>query len=360
MKTIFLTNIPAPYREKMHEITYRNLNKSYHVIYCSNIDPDRKWSFPKGKYKKTILNSKPIKLGGTYTYLWSNILTVLKKEKPKVIILGGLSVPMILSFFWAKFNSCKIIALSDSTIKSEKSLTFFHILLRVFFYKKMDAYIGISKKTINLFKKYGAKKNKCFISPLSIDNKDFKKSYKKYEKRKYDILLCGRFIPGKLFDFSINVVSKLYKERKNLCIKLVGDGPLKNQIISRLNKLGIKYKYAGFVKPSLLKNEYASAKLFLFPTLNDPWGVVANESCAAGTPVITCNNAGAANELIKHNFNGYILKLNTNIWKNEIKKLFNNRKTMSSMSKNALKSVKRFDSITSSKGIVNAIKFVSK
>ena len=58
--------------EKMHEITYRNLNRSYHVIYCSNIEPDRKWSFPKGKYKKTILNSKPIKLGGTYTYLWSN------------------------------------------------------------------------------------------------------------------------------------------------------------------------------------------------------------------------------------------------------------------------------------------------
>ena len=69
----------------------------------------------------------------------------------------------------------------------------------------MDAYIGISKKTINLFKKYGAKENKCFISPLSIDNKDFKKSYRKYEKRKYDILLCGRFIPRKLFDFSINV-----------------------------------------------------------------------------------------------------------------------------------------------------------
>ena len=112
MKTLFLTNIPAPYREKMHEITYKKLNRSYGVIYCSNIDPDRKWSFLKGQYKKIFLNAKPIKLGSTYTYLWSNILSVLKKEKPKVIILGGLSLPMILSFFWGKFNKCKIIALS--------------------------------------------------------------------------------------------------------------------------------------------------------------------------------------------------------------------------------------------------------
>jgi glycosyltransferase involved in cell wall biosynthesis len=360
MKTIFITNIPAPYREKMHEIIYKKLNKSYFVIYCAKIDPNRKWLFPIGRYKKKFLKAKTFKLGSAYTYLWSNILSVLKNENPKVIILGGLSIPMILAFFWGKFNNCKIIALSDATIQSEKTLTFFHKLLRIFFYKKMDAYIGISQKTIRLFNSYGAKKNKCFISPLAIDNADYKKSFKKYEKRKYDILLCGRFIPRKLFNFSIDVISKLYKEKKKLRIKLVGDGPLKNQIILRLNNMGIKYKYSGFVQPSLLKNEYTSAKLFLFPTLRDPWGVVANESCAAGTPVITCNNAGAANELIKNNFNGCILKLNTNIWMKKIKKLFDNKKIMNNMSKNALKSVEKFDSITAAKGVVNAVQFVSK
>ena len=45
---------------------------------------------------------------------------------------------MILSFFWGKFNKCKIIALSDATIQSEKTLTFLHKLLRIFFYNKMD------------------------------------------------------------------------------------------------------------------------------------------------------------------------------------------------------------------------------
>ena len=362
MKTIFLTNIPAPYREKMHEITYRNLNKSYHVIYCSNIDPDRKWSFPKGKYKKTILNSKPIKLGGTYTYLWSNILTVLKKEKPKVIILGGLSVPMILSFFWAKFSKCKIIASSDATITSEnlQGLSIMHKALRFFLYPRMDAYLGVSKKTIKLFQHYGANKKKCFISPFAINNKKFKKDYKKINLRRYDIILCGQFIQAKLFDFSLDVIQELYKRKKNLKIKLVGEGPLKNHIIKSLKKIGVSYRYSGFVQPDKISKEYTSAKLFLFPTKTDAWGVVANESCAAGTPVITCDNAGAANELIINNINGYVLKMNINSWVKKIESLLNSKTKLNKLSINALDSIKPYNSKNAAKSIIKALNFIKK
>lgn len=362
MKTFYLTNIPAPYREKSHEIIFKMLKKSYSVIYCSKIEPNRKWSFLLGKYKKTFLQSVRINFAGRYVYLWSNVLSILKKEKPKIIIISGFSGPMIVSFIWAKFSKCKIIASSDATIMSEnlQKLTFIHKILRRVLYPRMDAYVGVGKKTIKLFQYYRANKKKCFISPFAIDNKKFKKSYKKINSRKYDIILCGRFIQDKLFDFSLNVIEKLFKRKKKLKIKLVGDGPLKNYILKRLEDIGVNYKYSGFVQQEKLIKEYTSAKIFLFPTKTDAWGIVANESCASGTPVITCNEAGAANELIKNNYNGHILKLNTNLWAKKIIKLLNNKRAMNIMSKNALKSVEKYDSMTAATGIVKAVKFVCK
>lgn len=360
MKTVYLTNIPAPYRENCHEIVSSNLNKNYLVIYCSKIEPNRKWSFALGRYKRIFLKATHITLGNKTSYLRSNILSVLKKENPKVIILVGLSLPMILSFFWAKFSNCKVISSSDVTPKYNQSLTFVHKLIRYFLYNKMDAHIGASKKTIKLFERYGVKKRMCFISPLSINNKDFRKSYKSMDKRNFDILLCGQFIPIKLFDFSLDVIHQLYIKKKNLKIKLVGYGPMKDHIISRLKNMGVKFKYRGFVQPSKLKTEYASAKLFLFPTKRDAWGIVANEACAVGTPVVTCNNAGAANELVKNGINGYVLKLDVNIWAQKIEKLLNNKILMNKFSKNALKSVKSYNSNNTAKGITDAIRYAQK
>jgi len=362
MKVIYLTNIPAPYREKCHEIIFKKLNNSYSVIYCSKIEPNRKWFFLFGKYKKSFLQSFRINLGNRYIYLWSNILSILKKEKPKIIILSGLSGPMIVSFIWAKFSKCKIIASSDATIMSEnlQGLSIIHKVLRFFLYPRMDAYLGASKKTIKLFQHYGANKKKCFISPFAINNKKFKKDYKKINLRRYDIILCGQFIQAKLFDFSLDVIQELYKRKKNLKIKLVGDGPLKNHIIKRLKNIGVSYRYSGFVQPDKISKEYTSAKLFLFPTKTDAWGVVANESCAAGTPVITCDNAGAANELIINNINGYVLKMNINIWVKKVENLLNSKTKLHKLSINALNSIKAYNSDNAAKSIINALNFIKK
>lgn len=56
MKVIYLTNIPAPYREKCHEIIFKKLNNSYSVIYCSKIEPNRKWFFYLANIKKVFYN----------------------------------------------------------------------------------------------------------------------------------------------------------------------------------------------------------------------------------------------------------------------------------------------------------------
>jgi glycosyltransferase involved in cell wall biosynthesis len=351
MKVIYLTNIPVHYKDKIHEKLSKKLNKNYIVIYCNKIEPNRKWKNKLNKYKKIFLDSKPINFRGNFTYINFSILQKLNSLNPDVLIINGNSFPMILSFFWAKILKKKVISTSDTSINSEKKkkLNLFQILIRKLIYSKFDAYICTSKKNILLYKKYGANKN-FFFSPLAVDKIKIPNI-----NRNYDVILCGRFIKSKLFNFAIEVLNKVNKIMK-IKVKIVGYGPLKNEIINLIKSKNISYVLKESVPPNKIIKEFSTSKIFLFPTAYDAWGVVANEACLAKTPVITCINAGCANELIINNFNGYVLKLNINLWSKKIISLLKNKKKLKKFSVNSFKIVSKFNSDYSSDQIMKAIK----
>jgi len=357
MKTLYLTNIPAPYREKFHEIIYNKLSKKYLVVYCANIEPNRKWKFKKGKYKKINLNIKQLIFKNRYIYFNLNIITLLRKVNPGVIVLNGLSPVMIIAFIWAKLKGAKVIASTDANVFTENRVELdpLQILLRKLIYPNCDAFVGASTKTKLLYKKYKSNiKNKFFETYYSYPIK--KNKLVSINKRQFDIILCGQFIKRKKFFFALEIISNLHKVKNKLKVKIIGDGPLKKLIIQKIKKIGVAYEYKGFVQPKNIIKEFSNAKIFLFPTSSDGWGVVANESCIAGTPVITCNNAGAANELIINNLNGFVINLNVKKWTKKILYLLNNKKKLKLYSLNAINHVKKFDSKVSANNLIKAIK----
>lgn len=73
-------------------------------------------------------------------------------------------------------------------------------------------------------------------------------------------------------------------------------------------------EFAGHVSQAELPRWFHRAKLFLFPTEFDPWGIVANEACLAGVPVIVSPYAGVAGELVRDLHNGRVLPLDLDTW----------------------------------------------
>ena len=88
--------------------------------------------------------------------------------------------------------------------------------------------------------------------------------------------------------------------------------------------------------------------------------MVANEACLAKTTVITCKNAGCANELIINNYNGYVLDLNIKLWSDKLIYLLNNKEILKKFSNNSFELVKKFNSNFSSDQIIKAIKSLYK
>lgn len=355
-KVAMITNIPSPYREKTHVDLNSIFNLNYHVFYCAHLESNRLWKFDYGDYNKTFLKQSNLKYDKKVIYLNLDILKQLNYFSPDVVITAGFFPTAILAFIWCKLKRRKHIAFTDATIQSEENLSFAHKLIRIIVYYFTEAFIGASQKSLALYQNYKVDKSKLFLSPLCINNNIYEEARK--IKKKYDLIFSGQFIDRKMPFFFAEVV-RLVNEVLPCTVLLIGSGDLKDTLLNTLQNLNIDYTYPGYIQQNELPAKYGASKILIFPTKADPWGVVANEACAAGLPVITCENAGAANELIIHNYNGYVLPLNAKIWSDHIVKLLSDIDLYVKFSYNAIKSVQNYNYEAAVSGIKDAVRYVT-
>jgi len=354
-RVAMITNIPSPYREETHVILNDKLDNNYRVYYCSMVEPNRLWKISDGNYNKTFLKKTIVKFKNKPIYLNLDIIKEMIDFNPDVIITAGFNPTMLLAFLWSKFRRKKHIAFTDGTLFSEERLSKIHKWVRKLVFRYTDAFIGASKKSLELYTSYSISDEKLFLSPLCVNNALYKQGSEL--PKKYDVIFSGQFIERKMPFFFIDVI-KLANELITIKVILIGSGKLKEKMLNRLSELNIEYSYPGFIQQEHLPFIYGSAKILLFPTELDPWGVVANEALAVGLPVMTCENAGAANELIIHDFNGYVLPLDERIWAQHLINVLTDKTLYKKLSENALISVKEFNQINAVDGILCAINFV--
>lgn len=355
-KVVLISNIPAPYRENVYKFVSVCSKFDFSVIYCAEIEPNRKWKFSLEQYDKIFLNSRFIDFFNRRLYLGSDIFLQLRTLCPSVVIVCGFSIPMLATYFWAVINGVKIISFTDGTIESESGLSIFHKIIRSIFYKLSSSCLGASKKSIDLLCSY-RKFNGVFQSKLSIDLQKFCGNKPLITERAFDVILCGQMIDTKMFGFSLAVISRINSIYRPLRVKILGDGVERDFILDQANSLDIDYSYEGFVQQDYLFDHYSDSKLFLFPSKNEPWGIVANEACASGTPVITTPNTGCSGELIIDGFNGYVLEPDIDLWAKKIIFLLSNDEVLQQYSDNCIIQSDMFTQQQSADGIIKAVEY---
>jgi len=348
---VYLTNVPAPYRERMHELLEEENDYKYSVIYCTKLEPNRTWKLEYGNYPKYFLSEA----SRTFKHNNLNVWKLLKSLNPDVLIITGFNPTMLYGFIWSLLNNKRFLVSLDGTYDSEKEYSLLHKLVRKIVFRFTDAFLGPSNGSSQLFRSYGVKPSAIFKSSLCVDNSKFEVS--DIREREFDIMFSGQMIARKMPHFFVDVAIKLKAKYPSLRILMVGDGPQKEEILSKLTDNKISFLFTGFLDQQSLFPYYSKSKLFLFPTLHDPWGIVANEACASGTPVITCSNAGAADDLVLNNINGYILPLEVDIWVENILKLLENEDLLETFSSNAVKMVQPYNHVQAAQGIISAVEY---
>jgi glycosyltransferase involved in cell wall biosynthesis len=118
------------------------------------------------------------------------------------------------------------------------------------------------------------------------------------------VLFVGRLVYEKGIHVLVNSLPKVL-ERINAKIIVVGDGYMKEQLSDLVKRLGLAHKvfFTGFIDDETLKNLQICADVCVVPSLFEPFGIVALEAMAAGTPVVV-SDTGGLSEIVEHDITG--------------------------------------------------------
>jgi len=94
------------------------------------------------------------------------------------------------------------------------------------------------------------------------------------------------------------------KELPAFSILFVG-GKLNQTQKNKLLSAGITFTNIDFVQPEDLYKFYALSDVFVFPTLEDQWGIVLNEAVSSGLPVLSSIYTASTIDLVKNGYNGF-------------------------------------------------------
>jgi glycosyltransferase involved in cell wall biosynthesis len=113
-------------------------------------------------------------------------------------------------------------------------------------------------------------------------------------------IVVGRLAPEKNLELALQAFAAIRRHHPNARMVFVGDGPLRDTLARQHHEC----HFAGTQLGEALATHYASADLFLFPSLTETFGNVVSEALASGLPVVAFDYA-AASSLITNGHNGW-------------------------------------------------------
>ena len=117
------------------------------------------------------------------------------------------------------------------------------------------------------------------------------------------VVTCvGRLAPEKNLGVVLTAIEAIARQLPRAKLLLVGDGPQRAELAARCPSA----IFAGQRTGEDLAAHYASADLFLFPSLTETFGNVTTEAMASGLPVVAFDHAAAA-QLIHSGRNGILV-----------------------------------------------------
>jgi glycosyltransferase involved in cell wall biosynthesis len=316
VRIAFVSNEPPPYRIPVFRLVAQAPGIEFLVVFCCRREPNRLWDLPPLEFPHVFLRERIHEVKGRYIHNNPDVFAVLRKFAPDVVVTDGFNPTHLYAFLHALLRRRPHVAMTDGTDISEQHLGIVHTTIRRFVYRYTRAFVAASDGGSRLFDGYGIARDAMFKSCLCIDNQLFRPPAES-DGKQVDFLFSGRLEEVKNPFFAVEVAvetAKLLGRRTSLLYAGAGSAEPGLREQAERQREHVDIRFHGFASQGELPALYRSARIFLFPTRWDPWGVVANEACAAGLPVIVSPHAGVSGELVKDGVNGFVCALHVGAW----------------------------------------------
>jgi glycogen synthase len=173
--------------------------------------------------------------------------------------------------------------------------------------EKADAVVSVSQYTKNMVTRhYGISPDKVFVVHNGIDKEDIVEGNPSrlaiLKKMGYKIVLfLGRITLQKGPDYFVRVAKRVIEKNDRVLFIVAGSGDMEHQIMRLSAEYGIAQNvlFTGFLRGGENADMYASADLYIMPSVSEPFGITPLESLSYGTPVIISKQSGVR-EVLPH------------------------------------------------------------
>ncbi|MGF1934425.1 MAG: glycosyltransferase family 4 protein [Nostoc sp. ChiQUE02] len=245
--------------------------------------------------------------------------------QPDILAIPGWGFPISrAALTWCRKHNVPTIVMSESKWDDEKRQWWKEQLKSWLYVRKYNAALVGGKLHRDYLIKLGLPHERIFLGYDAVDNDYFTQ---RAEIARLDPIKARHRqpkIPAKPYFI---VVTRLIK-RKNV-FRLVeafaayrqqiGDEQAWDLVIcgsgeeeSSIRNLIVEQKLSdcvhlpGFITYQAIGDWYGLANAFVHPALQEQWGLVLNEACAAGLPVLSSRTVGAGYELVDNGKNGLL------------------------------------------------------
>lgn len=233
----------------------------------------------------------------------------LLRIRPDVIISGDFGPRSLICWMTAKMLGSRFVIWSEEIASSAQGRSWLQRKLRKFLANRADACLAWGDPACSYLQSLGVEGNRIFHCAQAIDNHRWLELAKKINRAsaraKLELsgvvfLLVGRMVERKGFRNFIQAWAVAGKQFETAAMAvIVGSGEQEAELRKLVadNKIA-NIRFAGMHIGDALAQYYAAADVFVFPSLEDVWGMVVNEALCFGLPVLGSKHAGASQQLL--------------------------------------------------------------
>ena len=172
-----------------------------------------------------------------------------------------------------------------------------------------------------LVRDFGVREEKITVAPIYSESIKFIKSKVHKvdnEDNNFIFLTVGRLVPVKNISLQIRAMAKLVEsekskvESKKIELWIVGDGPEKSNLKSKISNLKLENNVKLLGWQNNLEEFYSQADAFLLTSDYEGWGMAVVEAASYGLPIIM-TDVGCAGGVIENEKSGLVVPVNNQV-----------------------------------------------
>ena len=135
------------------------------------------------------------------------------------------------------------------------------------------------------------------------DLKEFRSNYAAEDEK--IVFYIGRHVFEKGIHLLVEAANKIVDGYQKTKFIIGGRGPMTEELKDRVEKMGLspKFEFLGYMEDEVRNKLYRVSDVAAFPSLYEPFGIVALEAMSAGCPVVV-SDTGGLSEIVQHEITG--------------------------------------------------------